>query len=119
MPDLWEIVEGDRGIYDPEPSRAADLSLTAPRTEAVFGFRPATAGKVMSTLTSDDRSLPPWKAGLGLLFCGLIAWFAYVHQLYWQACVMSLLSGMFLQDWVYRFRDKHDPDRNVGRSGHR
>jgi len=68
----------------------------------------------MSTLTSDDRTLPPWKAGLGFLFCLAMTIELYHFNQFGPACWIGGITGMFLQDWSYRLRDRYDPQREIG-----
>lgn len=66
------------------------------------------------TITADERSLPPWKAALGFLFCLGLAIYLYRNNQFAPACSISGVAGMFVQDWVYRLRDRYDPRREIG-----
>jgi hypothetical protein len=65
----------------------------------------------MNDRTKDRKSLPPWKAFVGIVVCCGMAILFYRIEAWPGACAMSGLTGMFLQDWAYRLRDKHDPGR--------
>lgn len=67
-----------------------------------------------AALTRACNELPPWKAGVGVLICAVLAVVIYRDGGYLAACWISACGGMFLQDWAYRFRDKYDPQRRIG-----
>lgn len=65
-------------------------------------------------LPDEERCLPPWKAFVGIVVCSALSVLIYHLKDWSSACATSGLTGMFVQDWVYRLRDKYDPKRQIG-----
>jgi hypothetical protein len=63
--------------------------------------------------STETRLLQPWKAFVGVLLCGACALIAYHRTEFLWACLMSVLAGAWLEDWMHRCRDKYYPQRST------
>lgn len=66
------------------------------------------------SLSAEQRKLKPWPAGVAMLVCGCVWGFLWVKESWSAAAAMGFMTGMWAHDWIYRMRDKYDPNREIG-----